>query len=857
MKVLGIVFALVCVTGMAPGDTWYVNGSVSSSGNGKSWATAFKTVQKGIDEALDGETVLVASGTYVENLASWGNNIVLSSTNPLDPSVVSNTILDGNKTGPVIAFNGAETEACVLSGFTIQNGSAQNGAGVLGGTGAFRTHATIRNNVITGNSAGANGGGLAYCDGVVEDNTIMGNSAAGVGGGLYLSHGLIQRNVISGNSTGTGGGLKECGGTIERNIITGNSVGQYGGGLRDCGGTIQNNLIAGNTAGYSGGGLFGCGGTLRDNTIVGNAARNGNGGALYSCRGAITNCVIWANTATGAETQLSDSSVPTYSCIQFWTGGGEGNIVKDPRFADPDGPDDNPATFEDNDYRLEVHSPCIDAGKNEAWMTGAVDLDGNPRIVLALSSAIVDMGACEHNAFIGVREPALTWYVDESVSTSGNGKTWATAFKTVQEGIDEALDGETVLVRPGTYVENLHSWGNNIVLSSTNPLDAGVVASTILDGNKAGAVIAFSGAETEACVFSGFTIQNGSAPNGAGVLGGTGAFRTHATIRNNVITGNSAGANGGGLAYCDGAVEDNTIAGNSAAGAGGGLYFSHGLIQRNVISGNSTGTGGGLKECGGTIERNVIMGNSASQYGGGLRDCGGTIQNNLIAGNTAGYSGGGLFVCGGTIRDNTIVGNAARNGNGGALYSCRGAITNCVIWANTATGAETQLSDSSVPTYSCIQFWTGGGEGNIVKDPRFADPNGPDDDPATFEDNDYHLDDRSPCIDTGKNEAWMTGTFDLGGNPRVLFGLLSATVDMGAYEYGAFLFKIVAISPALGGTELTWTSTAGASYGVWSCVDLVSGPWTEEATVPSAGESTSWTDPDTTPARRFYRIELK
>ncbi|MDP2896455.1 MAG: hypothetical protein Q8Q12_07830, partial [bacterium] len=161
MKRFGIVLLLVCVSGMATaGMIWYVDDSVAASGNGKSWATAFKKVQEGVDEALDGETVLVAAGTYVENIASWGNNIVLSSTDPLDPAVVAATVLDGNKAGPVVAFTGAETEACVLSGFTIQNGSAPNGAGVLGGTAAFRTHATVRNNVITGNSAGANGGGL-------------------------------------------------------------------------------------------------------------------------------------------------------------------------------------------------------------------------------------------------------------------------------------------------------------------------------------------------------------------------------------------------------------------------------------------------------------------------------------------------------------------------------------------------------------------------------------------------------------------------------------------------------------------------------------------------------------------------
>jgi len=457
----------------------------------------------------------------------------------------------------------------------------------------------------------------------------------------------------------------------------------------------------------------------------------------------------------------------------------------------------------------------------------------------------------------GMATAGMIWYVDDSVAGSGNGKTWATAFKTVQEGMDEALDGETVLVAAGTYVENIASWGNNIVLSSSDPLDPAVVAATVLDGNKAGPVVAFTGAETEACVLSGFTIQNGSAPNGAGVLGGTAAFRTHATVRNNVITGNSAGANGGGLAYCDGPVEDNTIAGNSAAGAGGGLYLSHGLIQRNVIRGNSAGTAGGLKECGGTIDRNVIMANTAGGDSGGLRDCGGTIQNNLIAGNRAAWSGGGLFACGGTIRDNTIVSNAAQVYYGGGLIYCGGAILNCIIWGNTAGQQGSQLFSSSSPTYSCIQFWTGGGEGNVAKDPRFVDPDGADDDPATFDDNDYHVTDRSPCVDTGKNEAWMTGAFDLDGRPRIAYGVSSATVDMGAYEYSAFVFEIVAIAPALGGTEVTWASAPDASYGVWSCVDLVSGPWGEETTVPSAGDFTAWTDPDTTSPRKFYKVQLK
>jgi hypothetical protein len=46
-----------------------------------------------------------------------------------------------------------------------------------------------------------------------------------------------------------------------------------------------------------------------------------------------------------------------------------------------------------------------------------------------------------------------------------------------------------------------------------------------------------------------------------------------------------------------------------------------------------------------------------------------------------------------------------------------------------------------------------------------------------------------------------------------------------------------------GGLQLTWTSSPGVAYVIWSCTDLSSGVWTQEQTVSSAGDSTSWTDP--------------
>jgi hypothetical protein len=103
----------------------------------------------------------------------------------------------------------------------------------------------------------------------------------------------------------------------------------------------------------------------------------------------------------------------------------------------------------------------------------------------------------------------------------------------------------------------------------------------------------------------------------------------------------------------------------------------------------------------------------------------------------------------------------------------------------------------------------------------------------------------------------MWGAIDLDGNPRIWRGKTSLTVDMGAYEFGSFPFNIAAVEAPSGLAELTWISRPGDTYTVWSCVDLLAPEWLEEATVPSTGETTAWSDPGTTSSRKFYRIELK
>ena len=320
---------------------------------------------------------------------------------------------------------------------------------------------------------------------------------------------------------------------------------------------------------------------------------------------------------------------------------------------------------------------------------------------------------------------ATTWYVNPGQS--------------IQNAINGATHGDTVIVLPGTYYENIFFNGKNIVLTSTDPDSSAVVASTIIDGNDSGSVVTFDGSETTSCILAGFKIQNGFVLGGGGIDGNN----CYAMIQNNTIAGNEAGF-GGGLYACDGTIQNNTISGNKALN-GGGLYSCHGTIRNNTISGNSaTQSGGGLYRCFGTIQNNTISGNKALNGGGGLYYCDGTILDNTIIGNSVdGYfsDGGGLYYCNGTIQNNIISGNSAKNGGGlndcfgtiqnntvtgnsagvfgGGLFRCEATIVNCIIWGNTAPNGP-QLYQGSTPSYSCIQDWTGGGEGNISGDPLFV-----------------------------------------------------------------------------------------------------------------------------------------
>jgi hypothetical protein len=137
--------------------------------------------------------------------------------------------------------------------------------------------------------------------------------------------------------------------------------------------------------------------TLTNCTIAGNV---GNGVHCSSSSLVLTNCVLWGNTPQEIIVD-SGATMVTYCDVQgAWPG--TGNINANPLFVDPDGPDNDPATWQDNDYHIRLRSPCVNAGDPNGNYSGQTDMDGEERVM----GGRVDMGADEFLIGVEAPEPA-------------------------------------------------------------------------------------------------------------------------------------------------------------------------------------------------------------------------------------------------------------------------------------------------------------------------------------------------------------------------------------------------------------------------------------------------------------------
>jgi hypothetical protein len=327
-------------------------------------------------------------------------------------------------------------------------------------------------------------------------------------------------------------------------------------------------------------------------------------------------------------------------------------------------------------------------------------------------------------------------------------------YPAIQQGIDASADGDTVLVQPGTYVENINFNGHNIVLGSLflTTGDTSYIEQTVIDGDSAGTVVTFDSGEDSTAFVIGLTISNGFSLSGAGII----CNSSSPVISKNIIIENNSVDKGGGLYFgfnSNPRISDNFILANTAD-LGGGFYgdSSNSMIQYNIIADNTARRGGGFY-CGpgsdlainnNVIRENVATGPNFGGRGGGgfIYDCSNlTIINSEISRNTAIGRGGGVYLqLSNSIFDrNTISDNFAYLGSD-AIYCLDSSplITNSIIWE--AGGSNIYLWGNSIPQISYCNIngiWEG--EGNIHVNPLFVDR----------ENNDYNVCAESPCIDSG------------------------------------------------------------------------------------------------------------
>lgn len=731
--------------------TAYVDASrPDDSGDGMSWATAKKTIQAAVNLAAVDGTVWVTNGIYTPS----SEIILIKPMTVRSVNGVDETMVDGG--GTHRCFN-LGSSGGLISGFTITNGyaSSSGGGGVICDK---NSSSRVENCVLTGNHVKYSGGGMYY--GVLSNCLVRGNSAGYSGGGLndcQADNCTIIKNIAINSG---GGGVYQ--GVANNCIITQNSAKQRGGGAAY--GVVNNCVINDNTIeSEEGGGLFDC--LARNCTITGNSGVKGGG----SCASDLLNCIVWHNMP---DNLFIGNGWVSNSCSPDVTAGVNGNSTNAPllvssshiatnspcrgagNYSDVVGVDIDGTSWENppsmgcdekivgetpsGEIQLNISGPQLIVkgyvGEYSIGVFGYVSefhvdfgngivrtnefvsemqwaVTGTYSVVVSAYNDDYPGGVFATQSVVVVDEAQSIIYVSTTGNDGNDGSSWASAKATIQAGVDaQNYEGGLVRVSEGVFsLSDSIAVRKPIRLISQSGAD---LTSIVGDG----ANLCFDLGTSE-CVVSGFTITNGYARYGGGIL----CLDTTPLVENCILTGNESQYGGGGIQYgtiknsiirenikggtrfshainCEisgntgngvygGISEDCTISSNSASGV------LRGAALRCLIAENTARDGGG--SCQASLDSCVVSNNVAVDAGGGIS--GGSATNCTIIGNSSlGYGAGGVEYA--TVYDCLIIGNSTA-GDGGGVRN--GKAYYCTITENVAVRRGGGLCDS-VATHCTI-----------------------------------------------------------------------------------------------------------------------------------------------------------
>lgn len=723
-------FGIPLLLGLLPGVSPTAGAETLTVGLGG--GADFAAIQPAIEEALDGDTILVRVGEYVidEPITFPGPmDLTLKAESGPEATTIrmSDTSADPDLAS-VFLFDKGETESLVVEGFTITGGrgirrpmgesfSDRGGGGVVC---IFESSPTFIDCHITGNSMDFDvGGGGVYCvrgssptfqrcritnnhsrnsgwgGGILctrgssptfLDCLIAGNSAGGQGGGVAIHadssptfvNCRIDVNSTSAASPSGGGGVLAAVNSVtprfERCVFSGNTTAGSGGALRTNTSEVrlEDCIFVGNTANEGGAvsSTWFPAPTLVRCTIIDNAADSRAGG-------------IRADHAGIAGILASDATLSLTSCI-VWGNRGEALLALDGA---------NPV----------VNYSCIEGG----W-PGFDNIDENPLFcwsepdVLVGSQSELETALRTYRTSLAPESPCLE--AGEDGENMGAYAEICSEPQPVQR---------TVNLSPGTYAVN------GLRLPAGTSLQGAGAAETIVRGT-------IVGLETGSFL-SRLTVTGGTS---GGVVVGRGEAPE---IRECTITGNTG--NSGGGVHCEADSSPTftacRIIGNEAS-RGGAVYCAPGSTPTFINS---------------VISRNSAVGSLGfSAVGGGIYCLSRvtlTVLNCTLSANSAQTTGGAIAL---------------------KAQTSSATVTNSILWENQGGSIDVASDAGIVVRYSCIDsdsVWPG--EGNVNADPLFAEDT-------------FHLQAGSPAIDAGTpDDAPLT---DLEGNRRPCGG----GVDMGAYE---------------------------------------------------------------------------